>query len=185
MPSPIYAFTRPSRLTALLLRDTWAWGSCAVLNCLKAVLTDPRLSVDPDRQVRLWSGTLLSDADFEASFKGIMPLYVPPGLPPSFEGGTAKKHENFEGHAETQNFAFSINVAKFDVRKRFGEIKVPTLVVVGRYDLIAPVAYSEEIAKGIPNSQLTVFENSRHSLPDDEPEAFRERLLALFSELGL
>jgi proline iminopeptidase len=76
-------------------------------------------------------------------------------------------------------------VPRFDVRDRLKEIKVPTLVVVGRHDLIAPVACSEEISAGIPNTELAVFEHSGHSPPSDEPEAFRERDSKFLTSLSL
>lgn len=52
--------------------------------------------------------------------------------------------------------------------------QVPTLVVVGRHDLITPVEFSQEIASGIPNARLEIFEHSGHSPPSDEPEKFQK-----------
>jgi len=50
--------------------------------------------------------------------------------------------------------------------------QVPTLVVVGRHDYIAPVEFSQEIANGISNARLEIFERSGHNPPSDEPEKF-------------
>lgn len=157
---------------------------------LKEILTSDRIKVDPERQVRVWSGTLLNDHDFEEGYKEIVPIYAPPaskGLgskdAPSFEGEKVSRKRLY--HFATQNAAFAWNVPRFDVRSRLKDIKVPTLVVVGRHDLIAPVAYSEEISEEIPIAQLAVFEHSGHSPPSDEPEVFRERVLEFLFSLGL
>jgi proline iminopeptidase len=50
------------------------------------------------------------------------------------------------------------------------------LVVVGRYDYVTPVEASEEVARGIPNSKLVIFEHSGHSPGADEPERFEKVL---------
>jgi len=59
-------------------------------------------------------------------------------------------------------------MANWDVRDQLGNIRVPTLVMVGRHDFITP-ACSRTIHRGIPGSKLVVFENAGH-----EP-AFKER----------
>ncbi|KAJ7284701.1 alpha/beta hydrolase fold protein [Mycena rebaudengoi] len=89
----------------------------------------------------------------------------------NFEGAEAIKKRTF--HYATHNAAFSENLPNYDVRSKLGKIPVPTLVVVGRQDLIAPVEFSEEISRGIPGAELAIFEKSGHSPPSDEPEAFQ------------
>lgn len=70
---------------------------------------------------------------------------------------------------------------RLDYRPRLGEIRAPTLVLVGRHDPQCPVACSEELARGIPTSRLIVFEHSGHNPFVEEPEAF---VTALRSFLG-
>lgn len=86
-------------------------------------------------------------------------------------------------HYEAQNAAFGYNVPRFDVRARLGEIKAPTLVVVGRHDPITPVEDSQEIHEGIKGSVLAVFENSGHSPPSEEPQLFQARLWEFVDKL--
>lgn len=50
----------------------------------------------------------------------------------------------------------------FDVRARLGEIKAPTLIIAGRYDLVTPLTSADELAKGIPYSRLAIFNQSGH-----------------------
>ena len=44
---------------------------------------------------------------------------------------------------------------------RLGEIAVPTLVTVGRYDEVT-IACTETLAQGIPDAELVIFEHSAH-----------------------
>jgi proline iminopeptidase len=165
----------PNRLSGLILRDTWAFGFRGTLNTLKNILASKRINPDPDRQVRVWSGSVQSLEDCEAAIAEILPIYRPEkdeadAEPVPFEGGG-------EGHVlrwETHNAAWSYSAQRFDVRARLGEIKVPTLVLVGRHDPICPPEYAEEIAQGVSGSELVVFEKSGHNPAADEPEAFQE-----------
>ncbi|MCO5244501.1 MAG: alpha/beta hydrolase [Anaerolineae bacterium] len=60
-----------------------------------------------------------------------------------------------------------------DSAQRLGEVRSPTLLMVGRYDPQTPLVCSEELAAGIRGSQLLVFEHSGHSPFIEEPERFR------------
>ncbi|KAH8204511.1 hypothetical protein TruAng_001285 [Truncatella angustata] len=187
-----YALSHGNRLSALILRDTWPWGALSTLTVLKTILTSDRISPNPDRQVRLWSGTLLDDEDFAEAYKEIVPMYAPkpPKTPKDaeavadFEGEKAtKRPENL--HSATQNAAFSYNVPRFDVRDRLKDITAATLVVHGRHDLIVPIEYGKQISDGIPNARLVVFEHSGHSPPTDEPDAFKTSVKDFLSSIGL
>lgn len=56
-------------------------------------------------------------------------------------------------------------------------IAVPTLVICGEKDAVAPPSFSEEIAAGIPGGQLHVIESAGHVTNADAPEQFNELLL--------
>jgi proline iminopeptidase len=59
-----------------------------------------------------------------------------------------------------------------DYKNRLNEIHVPTLVIVGRYDLQTPVGCSQELVDGISGAQLEVFERSGHFPFIEEHSAF-------------
>jgi proline iminopeptidase len=59
----------------------------------------------------------------------------------------------------------------WDITARLPEIKVPTLVTVGKYDEVTP-RVAETIHKGISGSALTVFENSAHLTMWDEEQKY-------------
>ena len=59
----------------------------------------------------------------------------------------------------------------WDITERLPEIKVPTLVTVGKYDEVTP-KIAETIHHGIRGSLLKVFENSAHLTMWDEEEKY-------------
>ena len=65
----------------------------------------------------------------------------------------------------------------FDLRPELARITAPTLILAGRHDWICPVAFSEEIHRLVPGSDLRVFERSSHSIRSDEPEALADAIL--------
>ena len=163
---------------------------------LAEILTSEKVKVDKARQVRLWSGMLKDDKDFEASIVELLPFYAPPENP-SRSDHEEKESTEFKGsikfHSATQNYAFGVNMPRFDVSSHLKDIKVsdqpahtskndsnlnkvPTIVLVGRHDYVTPVVYSSEIANSIPHARLEIFEWSGHSPASDEPEKFERAL---------
>ena len=51
---------------------------------------------------------------------------------------------------------------RLDYRPRLGEVRASTILLVRRHDPQMPPACSEELAGGIPDARLTVFEKSGH-----------------------
>ncbi len=64
---------------------------------------------------------------------------------------------------------------EWDVRDRLGEIDIPTLVTAGRYDEATP-DLAETLRRGIPNSEVVIFEESAHMAHAEEPERYRQVL---------
>jgi proline-specific peptidase len=65
------------------------------------------------------------------------------------------------------------NLKDWDVSPRLGEIRVPTLLISGRYDLCTP-ADQEVLREGIPASEWVLFEDSSHCPHAEETERFLE-----------
>jgi pimeloyl-ACP methyl ester carboxylesterase len=61
---------------------------------------------------------------------------------------------------------------KLDYSPRLGKIEAPALILCGRYDPQYPPACSQELAAGIPRSQLVFFEHSGHYPFLEEPQVF-------------
>jgi len=67
------------------------------------------------------------------------------------------------------------NLKNWDITEMLPEIKVPTLVTVGRYDEVTPKV-AETIHKGIKGSKLVIFEKSGHLTMWDEEESYRKTI---------
>jgi proline-specific peptidase len=59
-----------------------------------------------------------------------------------------------------------------EVEDRLSRITQPVLVLTGRMDLTCPVEAAEAIARGVPDAELRVFENSGHMTFVEENEAY-------------
>lgn len=75
---------------------------------------------------------------------------------------------------EALNEGFGGFLKEFDVTDRLSEIKVPSLIMAGRYDWITPVEESEIIANRISNSTFIIMENSSHSVMEEEMDKFNQ-----------
>ncbi|MBI4241337.1 MAG: alpha/beta fold hydrolase [Candidatus Rokubacteria bacterium] len=74
--------------------------------------------------------------------------------------------------------ASSLALSNHDTRARLGEIRAPTLVIVGSEDLLTAVGCSEELAAKIPGARLTVVDDASHFLFLERP---RETLDGIMS----
>ncbi|KAF4461104.1 Proline iminopeptidase [Fusarium albosuccineum] len=177
-----YALAFPHRLSGFILRNTWPCGPRGTHRALAGLLASPRINPDPIRQARLWSGTARDQEDIQKGLAEILPAYVPERKEgePEPEPITLGSGLRWEVH----NAAFSYSQPRFDVRHRLGEIKTPTLVTVGRQDLVCPLEDAEEISRGIPNSELVIFDKSWHNPAADEPEKFQKVVFGYLEKLG-
>ncbi len=71
-------------------------------------------------------------------------------------------------------------IRKLDYIDRLGEIKLPTLIIVGEDDLGAPVAASKAIHERIPNSKLIVIPSTCHFPNVERPSVFNAALIEFF-----
>ncbi len=69
---------------------------------------------------------------------------------------------------------------KFDMLDKYrnDEIKIscPTIIVVGRYDKLTPLKYSQFLNEKIKNSELYVVDNAGHMVMLEKPEEFNKIL---------
>nr|WP_281377018.1 alpha/beta fold hydrolase [Deinobacterium chartae] len=161
-----YALAHPENLHAVILRDTAASNRFEGTSKQRALASG--LPMDEETLDRLFAGRLRDDEDFRQSYAMIQPLYNVNYDP---EEG-ARRLARIPFRHETHNWAFSRNQPDYDLTGRLHEIQLPVLVTVGRHDWITPLEASEEIARGIPNAELVVFENSGHSPQLEETERF-------------
>jgi pimeloyl-ACP methyl ester carboxylesterase len=69
-------------------------------------------------------------------------------------------------------------LASFDVRRRLGDVRCPTLVVTGDRDTTVPLASKRLLQQSIPGAELIVVDDSGHVSPCDQAERFNAVLRA-------
>ena len=65
-----------------------------------------------------------------------------------------------------------------DLRPLLGDVRCPTLLLVGELDLICGPAHSGTIAEAIPHAEVVIVPDSGHFIPGEAPDAFREAVIA-------
>lgn len=70
-----------------------------------------------------------------------------------------------------------------DTRERIGQITAPTLVLVGKEDILLPVKLSEELAAGIPDAELVVLEGAGHGFPIEIADKFNQAVLEFLAKV--
>ncbi len=72
-----------------------------------------------------------------------------------------------------------------DTTDRLKHIHCPTLVLVGKQDILTPVKFSEQLAQGITNAELVVLNRGGHGLLVELPDAVASAMLNFLTKLKL
>src|SRR5580692_3691269 len=100
----------------------------------------------------------------------------PAGLERSFAEAGYVVYNTMNGPSE---FTVTGTLKTWDVMHRLGEIRVPTLVVGGRYDECTP-GHLEEIHRRIRGSQLRIIEDASHLCFAEQPAEFATTVNSFF-----
>lgn len=149
-----FALDRPERLAGLVLAST-SDGEFA-----PGVLAD-----DPAARIRQDGWRAFSAALITGAF--------PPGTDRKLVDALLARVETWDETVITE-VARSMRV--FDSRSELGQLRVPTLVLVGSEDHQLPVPLSRRLHDSVAGSRLVVFEGSGHFMMAEQPERFRRVL---------
>jgi proline-specific peptidase len=94
----------------------------------------------------------------------------------------ATRQEVAEAIWGRSDFAPSGPLKDWDVTDRLHEIRVPTLILCGRYDLATPVL-AEELHRGIRGSRMAVIEDAAHAAHAEKPEEYIRVLDGFLSDV--
>ena len=72
-------------------------------------------------------------------------------------------------------------IMKLDLTDRLGQVRCPTLVIVGDQDPGTPPAMAEVIARAIPGARLEVIARAAHLANIEQPEAFNSLIRRFYS----
>ncbi|MBD0389562.1 MAG: alpha/beta hydrolase [Nostoc sp. C3-bin3] len=71
----------------------------------------------------------------------------------------------------------------FDTTDRLQKIHCPTLVLVGKQDILTPLKFSQELVQGIANSELVVLDGGGHGFLIESPDAVVSAMLNFLRKL--
>ena len=74
---------------------------------------------------------------------------------------------------------------QFDIMDRVGEIKLPTLAIVGTEDEMTPPLYSTYLEKNLDDCRTVIIEGATHSVMLERPEEVNSAIEEFVSGLGV
>jgi len=161
------ALTRPERVRALILMDTdagpeSAWNKVqykAMYWLYEAF--GARIIVSRVLPIMLGRTTLRSRPQIVAWFRRLL----------------------LDARVKSMGSAIEAIMGRDDVSERLGEIRVPTLVLVGEEDAALPVSKSEVIARRVPGAELQIIPQAGHLSAAENPEAVTLALTGFLSRV--
>ena len=72
---------------------------------------------------------------------------------------------------------------KHDTHNQISQISVPTLVLVGKEEILIPVNFSQELAANIPNAELVVSERAGHNYWMETPDSFNQAVMQFLTKV--
>lgn len=174
-----YALRFPERINRLILSSTFS-----KIDTLNLRLSEIKESAPADAKV------IIDQYEREGLFKDGQETYpekyskaatevyrpystrfiqkLPPELEQTFQRIAFDVYRRIWG--KNGEFVISGNLAGWNVLDRLPEVRIPTLVMVGRHDL-TPVSHAEEMTRRLQDSKLVVFESSSHfSFIEENPK---------------
>ncbi|MCA9234498.1 MAG: alpha/beta fold hydrolase [Planctomycetales bacterium] len=73
-------------------------------------------------------------------------------------------------------------ICEFDASARLGEIQCPTLVILGREDILFPIESARQLAEGIPDAEMVILERAAHLLVIESPDAATAAMRAFLAK---
>lgn len=73
-------------------------------------------------------------------------------------------------------------ILSFDCTEELHTIRIPTLVIGAKDDIITPPYYSQELALAIPGARLAMLERGGHASSQVVPEEFNKQVLSFIAE---
>jgi 3-oxoadipate enol-lactonase len=163
------ALKYPKRVKSLVLAATAASPYAWATHLLGAMLRLAQEGVTPEALTALRVSWLFTDNFFEN----------PELVRTVIDTMVANPHPQ-PMHAYARQFAAA---NEHDTRRRINQITAPTLVLVGREDILLPVEMSEELAAGIPNSELAVLEGGGHGFQVEIAGRFNQAVMDFLAKV--
>jgi len=86
-------------------------------------------------------------------------------------------------HLPSLNLTVDALARRDNVIEKIGEMRIPTLGIVGDEDASLPEAYSREIAAAIPGASLVIVKGAGHLSSLEQPDAVTDAMMTFLDEL--
>jgi proline iminopeptidase len=156
-----FALRYPYMLSHLILFDT-----APANNYMEEIMNNAIRMGATEEMLQSLQTDITSNEEMRQQLMTITPLYFKKYIPEIANRLLENVIINISGDAAEGE------LEAYNMTPRLGEIQIPTLILVGRYDFICPPSQAEIMHDGIPNSELVIFENSGHFAYVEEPDAF-------------
>ncbi|MDB5080368.1 MAG: alpha/beta fold hydrolase [Chloroflexi bacterium] len=167
-----YALTQPGTIESLILANTLSSMPLWVAEANRL-----RNDLPPEVQATLLKHEAAGTTESEEYQAALIPFYdrhvcrVPWTEDVAYSFGHILDGPVYKYMNGPSEFHVIGVIKDWDRTDRLGEIKLPTLIVSGRYDESTPTI-NEIMQKGIEGSEWVVFENSSHLAHVEEPEEY-------------
>lgn len=171
------------RVKSLVFADT-----CANMPHLTGELMRLRAALGPETQAMMLAHEADGTTDhpeYQAAITLLNYRHVcrlpeaPESLQYSREHSNKVIYNTMQGPNE---FLYTGNLRHWDRWGELENIRCPAMIVVGRHDEITP-ACAMEMHQRLPDSRVVVFPNSSHMPFHEEPEMYRDQLLAFLRSI--
>ena len=96
----------------------------------------------------------------------------------------ALRQEHLSNNPQSYLEMLDANEHRPDIGGRLGEIRCPTLIIVGEHDGRTPVPMSEDLNKMIPNSLLKIIPNCGHFYSYEQPQIVSDTIVTFLHAFG-
>jgi len=149
---------QPEKVEKLVLCSTNCGGTKSVLASqeILGMLTTDRSAFSPEEIVRVTIPILFTE-EFIKNNPDFLELAI---------------QQMLRAPISNEAFTRQLNaIMEFNTYKRLSQIRVPTLVLHGKRDVLVPPENGPILAKAIPNAKFVYFENSAHGLIEEMEKA--------------
>ena len=154
----------PGRLSHLVLVDT---AAVPMFRYADKVMQAARGQGASEEMLAVLQGPEpTDDAEYRRQTDAVWPLYW------ERFGSEASRHMMDKCMISVGGMAREGELQSYDMRARLAQIETPTLVMVGRHDIVTPVSEAQRLCGGLRHSELVIFEESGHFPFAEEGEQF-------------
>lgn len=167
------AVEHPEKMAGLVLFDTAARAGQDWMNEVTAQVTrfaeahSDRPELADILAALEEEATAVTDEELTSIFRRQLPIY--------FADYWSRERE-FHAVRDTATMYAGPNqsdaMMSYDVRDRLAAVDLPSIIIVGRHDVVLAPRWSEELHRALPRSELLILERSGHFGHLEEPERF-------------